>query len=234
MPRRYLVFLAVAIAIVILAAGALFMITQHPAEAPQVAGGELSRVKVLVVVFDGYNPVEYEAVVTALRGAGASITVAKATPEVKEPKPIPEAVPLDEVFEKAPDEYDAIVLIGGPGVYARVIKPLTEGGVDPYVARAGELAKRFYEKGKLVAAICAAPGILAEAGLLKGLNATCFPDPSGRLQEILTMNGAHLARIDGTTAPVVVSGNVITGRGPDVASDFAGAVVNALAQLKKP
>lgn len=71
------------------------------------------------------------------------------------------------------------------------------------------------QQGKPVAAICAAPMVLGKHGLLEGKQATCYPG----FEEMLY--GATIK-----TDKVVVDGNVITGRGPAVAPEFALAIVS--------
>jgi 4-methyl-5(b-hydroxyethyl)-thiazole monophosphate biosynthesis len=86
---------------------------------------------------------------------------------------------------------------------------------DPRIAA---LVRRLHEAGKPVAAICAAPMVLAAAGVLDGRRATSFP--------------GFLADAGRTTVvgdAVVVDGGVITSRGPGTALDFALALVEALA-----
>ena len=78
------------------------------------------------------------------------------------------------------------------------------------------------EKGRVIAAICAAPFILGKRGLLKGKNATCFPGFEEYLQgaEILS-NG------------VVSDGNIITAKGAGVAWEFGAAIVEKLIGKEK-
>ena len=71
------------------------------------------------------------------------------------------------------------------------------------------------QKGGLLAAICAAPMILGEMGLLAGKNATCFPG----FEE-------HLKGATVTKEPVAMDGNVITSRGAGTALQFGAALVN--------
>jgi len=105
--------------------------------------------------------------------------------------------------------YDAIILPGGgPGSLmlrdsATVRKAVTD----------------FYNAGKLIAAICAAPRVLGSLGLLKGKKATCYP---GIEPELV---GAEIV-----DAPVVTDGAVITGKGPALVFDFACAILNYLHQ----
>lgn len=78
------------------------------------------------------------------------------------------------------------------------------------------------EKGSLIAAICAAPMILGEYGLLEGKRATCYPGFEHYLK------GAEY-----TGAPVVADGNIITGKGPGASVEFAFSIVQYFTSLEK-
>ena len=78
-------------------------------------------------------------------------------------------------------------------------------------------AKTAFKKGKLVAAICAAPAVLGNLGILKGKAATCSP---GFEDQLL---GARYV-----SAPTVTDSNVITARGAGAAFDFGFAIVDFL------
>ena len=84
------------------------------------------------------------------------------------------------------------------------------------------LILRFAEENKPIAAICAAPMVLGKLGLLKGKKATCYP---GFEQ--------YLEGADCTGAMVEKDGNVITGKGPGAAMEFALAVVELLQGKEK-
>ncbi|MCM1107055.1 MAG: DJ-1/PfpI family protein [Blautia sp.] len=102
------------------------------------------------------------------------------------------------------DSYDGLVLPGGmPGT-------LKLGADDTVQA----MIRSFASEGKLVAAICAAPSVLGQAGLLEGKKATCHPG----FEEKLT-GASFLAE------PVVVDGNIITSRGMGTAVAFALEIV---------
>ncbi|HDD46478.1 MAG TPA: DJ-1/PfpI family protein, partial [Candidatus Aenigmarchaeota archaeon] len=77
------------------------------------------------------------------------------------------------------------------------------------------LVKKFYENGKLVGAICAAPLVLAKAGVLDNKLATIYP---GMERDIPRPRDAS----------VIVDGNVITSKGPGTAIEFALAIVEYL------
>jgi len=63
------------------------------------------------------------------------------------------------------------VVIGGLGVYKRVVS-----GEYSEVELLQQLVVKFHDRGKVVAAICAASAVLAKAGILNGVKATCYPD----------------------------------------------------------
>jgi len=107
------------------------------------------------------------------------------------------------------DDYDAIIFIGGAGA-----KEYFNNSVALNIAR--EAAR----KRKVLAAICIAPTVLANAGVLKGLAATSFPSERVKLQQA----GARY-----TGAPVERDGLIITANGPAAAVPFARVIVEALA-----
>ena len=104
------------------------------------------------------------------------------------------------------EDYDMLILPGGvPGTPNLQACPLLMDHV-----------RDFCSRGKHIAAICAAPGIFAELGLLKGIPATCNPTRDGLLLE----KGALLSH-----DKVVVSGNIITSRAMGTAIPFGLAIV---------
>ncbi len=82
-----------------------------------------------------------------------------------------------------------------------------------------DLVKTCAKQEKLLAAICAAPMILGELGLLEGKNATCFPGFESYLKGATVLH-----------ASVATDGSVITGRGAGAALDFGSALVDYLTQ----
>ena len=115
------------------------------------------------------------------------------------------SIVIDDVQAK---DYEAIAFIGGMG---------SEVYFNNETAH--DLAWEFYADEKIVSAICIAPVILANAGLLKDKNATVFPDGA----EILKLKGAHY-----TSEAVTKDGNIITGNGPSSSKAFGEALVTAL------
>ncbi len=80
-----------------------------------------------------------------------------------------------------------------------------------------DMVTKTYDRGAIVAAICAAPSVLGALSILKGRTATCFPGFEGEL------DGAILS-----DAPVCVDGNVVTAKGAGVALEFAFTLLDLL------
>lgn len=107
------------------------------------------------------------------------------------------------------DEYDMVVLPGGlPGA-----DNLNE---DPRIKR---LLLKMSTNNKYIAAICAAPRVLANAGLLAGRRATSYP---GTLEKL------NLSDVIIDNAAVVIDDKIITSRGPGTAMDFALTLIEKL------
>lgn len=82
-----------------------------------------------------------------------------------------------------------------------------------------DMLKSQYSAGRGVAAICASPAlVLAPLGILDGRRATCYPG----------MEPIERTEAEMTGEPVVVSGNVITGKGPAYSFAFGLAILTAL------
>jgi len=113
--------------------------------------------------------------------------------------------------DATPDDFAAVVFVGGPGMMEYLDDPDLTG-----------LAKRFAEAEKVVAAICVAPAILAHADLLKGRRATVWESEEETLEE----KGATLAGED-----AVVDGRIVTAPGPDAAQAFADAIEATLSAI---
>ena len=115
---------------------------------------------------------------------------------------------VDLIIHELEDVYDALILVGG-------------GGSRDYYEDTDvlELAKKYVAEKKIVAAICAAPGILAHAGLLEGKKAISTMDD----QALLESKGAKLVQED-----VVVDGNIITASGPPASKAFGEAIAKKL------
>ena len=163
--------------------------------------------KVIVFLADGTEEVEVLTPVDMLRRAGAEVTLA-GVPEMvctcsHGVKITADAQACDCVYS----EYDMVVLPGGmPGT-------LNLGASEDVK----KITAKAYAGGKFVAAICAAPSVLGEMGLLAGKRATCYLG----FEEKLT--GACVVR-----EKAVRDGNIITSCGAGAAMEFSLLLVEAL------
>jgi len=119
-------------------------------------------------------------------------------------------IPDSDLDTALQSDYDMIVLPGGlPGA-----DHLNDD------TRIQQTITTMAQAGKYVAAICAAPKVLARAGLLDNKRATAYP---GTLEK-LSLNNTSVV-----TDAIVCDGNIITSRGPGTAMDFALTLIEILA-----
>ena len=161
--------------------------------------------KVAVILANGFEEIEALTVVDVLRRENITCHMVGFEGTVTGSHAI--QVQADRVFDGNLSEYDMIVLPGGmPGsAHLRDNEQLIT-----------ELQK-FERIGKKVAAICAAPIALNQAGLLEGRNFTCYDGVQEQIAD------GHYSK-----ETVVVDGNVITSRGPATALAFAYHLVETL------
>ena len=164
---------------------------------------------VLVPLADGCEELEAVTIVDILRRAGIDVVTAGLDDQLVRASHGVRIMPDTNLDEALTRDYDMVVLPGGlPGA-----DNLNE---DP---RIKELLKKMANSERFTAAICAAPKVLANAGLLRGKKATAYP---GSLDSV-----NHQAQLVSGEA-VVRDGKVITSRGPGTAMDFALALIEAL------
>jgi 4-methyl-5(b-hydroxyethyl)-thiazole monophosphate biosynthesis len=165
--------------------------------------------RVLVPLAAGFEEIAAVTIVDLLRRAGIEVhTAALDGPQVTGSHGITVMadIALDAVRA---DDYDMIVLPGGmPGA-----------GYLKEDARVISLLRRCAADGRYTAAICAAPSVLAHAGLLEGRAATSFPG-------FLNADSAPGIRL--RDDPVVVDGKVATSRGVGTALEFGLALIELL------
>lgn len=167
---------------------------------------------VLVPLAEGCEEIEAVTVIDILRRAGIGVVSAglgKGLVRASRGVTLAPDTTLDEALSQG---YDMVVLPGG------------QPGVDNLKAdaRVLNLIKLMAHQGKHIAAICAAPSILAAIGLLDGRRATAYPGTLNDFPKVLQQ-----------AAAIVADGNIITSRGPGTAMDFALALVERLAGRAK-
>ena len=169
---------------------------------------------VLVPLAQGCEELEAVTIIDLLRRAGIRVVTAglDAGPVTASRGVV--LVPDTTLDAALREDFDMVVLPGGgPGS--------DNLDNDP---RVRELLRKMADGGKFTAAICAAPKVLAHAGLLEGKRATGFPG---------VLDGLNLPNVSLQTTPVVRDGKVITSRGPGTAMDFALELIEALAGSEK-
>jgi 4-methyl-5(b-hydroxyethyl)-thiazole monophosphate biosynthesis len=166
--------------------------------------------KALVFLATGFEEIETVTAVDILRRAGVDVTVAGLTPNVTEGKHGMKVTPDASIDDVHVEDFDAVVVPGGNPGYKNLRK-------DPRVI---DIVKKAFNSNKIVAAICAGPTVLSDAGILEGKACTIYP---GMDQELVAGGGKPKHDI------VVVDGNIITSRGPATALPFALKLAEKLA-----
>ncbi len=166
---------------------------------------------VLVVLAEGFEEIEAITPIDVLRRAGATVTVAALVDGIhitgRNGITLHADVPLSGVEAR---DFDCIFLPGGPGV-----KNLR---ADP---RVRQLLLRQQAAGRWIAAICAAPTVLHDAGLLAGKNYTAHFSVANELPAIRAADRT------------VVDGKILTSRGAGTALDFGLLLIERLFSAEK-
>ncbi len=164
--------------------------------------------RVLVLVAPGFEEIETITVIDILRRANIEVVSAGIEPgEItgsKKVKIVPD-VHLNKVVND--ENFDMIVLPGGMPGTTNLMK-------DESVKK---IIQRMYKQGKFTSAICAAPTVLSAIGLTTGKNITSHPSVKNEFQ-----NESY------KEDRVVVDGQIITGRSPGTAIEFAMKLVEIL------
>ncbi|NJM10997.1 MAG: DJ-1/PfpI family protein [Synechococcaceae cyanobacterium SM1_2_3] len=162
---------------------------------------------VLIPLAHGCEELEAVTIIDLLRRAGITVTVAGLeTGPVTASRGVvllPDTT-LDAVLDQ---NFDMVVLPGGLGGAQRLEAD----------QRITAMLRQMTEQGRFVAAICAAPRVLAKAGLLQDREVTAYPG---------ILDGQPEIRL--SSAAVVRDGTFITSRGPGTAMDFALNLIEIL------
>ncbi|HLP03377.1 MAG TPA: DJ-1 family glyoxalase III [Opitutaceae bacterium] len=161
---------------------------------------------VLAILMPGFEEIEATTPIDLLRRAGVRVVVASLGTETAVTGRCNLTIVAETSLESvAQQEFDLLFLPGGPGV-----KNLR---ADPRIV---PLVRKQVAAGRPVAAICAAPLVLLDAGLLAGRRYTAFPGTANELPAIL-----HDQR-------VVEDGPLLTSRGAGTALDLGYAMIARL------
>lgn len=163
--------------------------------------------KVLIPLAQGCEELEAVTLIDLLRRAGINVVSAGLDAQPVKASRGVVLIPDTTLDEALKSEFDMLVLPGGqPGT--------NHLKADPRIIA---LLQKMAHAGKYTCAICAAPAVLAAAGLLEGKHATCYPT---------CLDSARNVTL--SAAPVVRDGNIITSRGPGTAMDFALELIETL------
>ena len=161
---------------------------------------------VLAILADGFEEIEAITPVDLLRRAGVEVTVAALGQEIHVKGRTGVVLHADTTLAAVADRvFDCVFLPGGPGT--KLLR------ADPHVR---QIVQKHAQERKWLAAICAAPTVLHDAGLLAQRRYTAHFSVANELPAIL--NGQR----------VVTDGNIITSRGAGTAMDFGLALIEHL------
>ncbi|MDD3885012.1 MAG: DJ-1/PfpI family protein [Gallionella sp.] len=164
--------------------------------------------RVLVIFAEGSEELESVTLVNILRRGGIEVTLAGLSDAPLRGSRGTQILPDGTLDAALAHDYDMVILPGGmPGT--------THLRND---ARVIALVQQMAQAGKWVAAICAAPSVLAAAGLLDEKRATCYPGSLKEFPKVFVQDGA-----------IVQDGFLLTSRGPGTAMDFALYLLELLA-----
>ncbi len=161
--------------------------------------------KILIPLVEGFEEIEAFAVADILRRAGVEAVMAGIGGNIVSGAHSIRVSADARLLDMNMDGFSGIVLVGGTPGTDNLMR-------SESIVR---IADDFAKQGKLVAAICAAPLILAKLGLLKERKATIYPGYEKELGK--PRNDA-----------VVADGNIITSQGPGTAVAFALKIVEQL------
>ncbi len=162
---------------------------------------------ILVPLAQGCEELEAVTIIDLLRRAGLTVVVAGLEEGTVTASRGVMLLPETTLAEVLDQDFDMVVLPGGLGGAQRL-------EADQRIAA---LLRRMAEQGRYVAAICAAPRVLAGTGLLDHREATAYPGILDGQEAIKT-----------SSAAVVRDGTFITSRGPGTAMDFALILIEIL------
>lgn len=166
--------------------------------------------KVLIPLANGCEELEAVTIIDLLRRANIDVVTASLTADLSIHASRGITLVADtSLAEVHSDDFAMVVLPGG--------QPGTDNlNADP---RLHQLLKTLANADKWLAAICAAPLVLATAGLLDGYQATAYPGA------LATADWPNISLQD---AAVVIDGKRVTSRGPGTAMDFALSLIELL------
>ncbi len=165
----------------------------------------------MIIAHEGFQQIEYGIPKKTFEHAGYAVITASNKSGMATAKDKSQTK-VDLILDQAvASDYAAIVLVGGPGAMDNLDNETTY-----------QLAREAYDLGRLIAAICISPRILAHASLLTDVAATGW-DGDDQLASIYEEYGVTYVQ-----APVVSDQNFITATDPSASQEFADTIVQSL------
>lgn len=169
--------------------------------------------KVAIHFATGFEEIEGLAVVDVLRRAGVDVNMVSMTDRRMVSGAHDITILADTVFEEV--DYEDVNMIILPGGMPGATHLDAHEGLKSMI-------KKFDEEGKQISAICAAPLVLGNLGLLEGKNVVCYPGFEKYLK------GASIQN-----EKVVEDGRIVTAKGPGAAIEFGLKLVEKLMGKEK-
>jgi 4-methyl-5(b-hydroxyethyl)-thiazole monophosphate biosynthesis len=168
--------------------------------------------KIAVHLAEGYEEIEAISIIDVLRRADLNVTIISITENLVVKGSHGINIFADKLFKEVDYELiDMMILPGGmPGA----------ANLNEHLGLREQILN-FNESKKMLAAICAAPLVFGNLGILKNKKATCYPGYENQLHGAIA-----------TGENIEVSENIITGKGAGVAIDFALKIVEILKNKK--
>ena len=168
--------------------------------------------KIMVLLAEGFEEVEFVTIVDILRRAGLEVTVVGLKAGPIDGSHGVKVMPDASVDSINVDQFDGVVLPGGYPGFVNL-------GDDERVLK---LVREMSLSGKYLTAICGAPSVLSKAGVIEGKKVTIHPGVKDRL-----VTGSYVDK------RVVVDGRVVTSQGPGTAMEFSLKLVELFAGRAK-
>jgi len=170
-------------------------------------------IRVLLIIAEkNFQDIEFSHTKEELEKQGFAVKVASKSKGIKKGALGGSAEAEISLKDVNADDYGAVAFIGG-------------GGSQQYFQdkEALNIAQESYKKGKITAAICIAPIILANAGILQGKKAAVWDSGDGSMISKLELKGARFINKD-----VIQDGKIITACGPHAAREFGKTIAKNL------
>jgi 4-methyl-5(b-hydroxyethyl)-thiazole monophosphate biosynthesis len=171
-----------------------------------------TAMRIMVLLAEGFEEVEFVTIVDILRRAGVEVTVVGLEAGTVDGSHGIKVMPDALVDSVTAERFDGVVLPGGYPGFVNL-------GEDDRVLK---LVREMSERGKYLTAICGAPSVLSRAGVIEGKRVTIHPG----VRDLL-VTGSYVDQ------RVVIDGRVVTSQGPGTAMEFSLKLVELFAGRAK-